>query len=117
MYTRTYPRGGEPQTVPVNYGGTALSGENSANGHRFEDMEAPVCREMDISSDSEPVEEAQKADAEAERGEASGPLKLPLFESFATGDLLLLAVAALLSQSEQPDNELLIILLLLLLGN
>ena len=113
MYTRTYPRGAEPQDIPANYGGTALATE-AEEERRFEDTGAPVCSETEHST-SEKAEEETKDRAEEGAGGEGG--KIPLFESFATGDLLLLAVAALLSQSEKPDNELLIILLFLLLGN
>ena len=72
-----------------------------------------MCRETAQSSEenaSQPVNENEKGEADTEEKSDS------LFESFATGDLLILAVAALLTQNGAPDNELLIILLLLLLG-
>ena len=113
MYIRTYPRGTEPQSIPTNYGGTALAVEIDEEKESFGDTEPPVCRE----TANPPVEDAEETHANDEEIEGKTAEKIPLFESFATGDLLLLAVAALLSQSEKPDNELLIILLFLLLGN
>ena len=110
MYTRTYPPTAEQ--VPPNYGGTALATESEEV--LFADMGAPVCCETeDATQDEQCKAEAETVCKEAEKERA----KAPFFESFATGDLLLIALAALLAQSDSPDNELLIILLFLLLSN
>ena len=117
MYMRTYARGTEAQGIPPNYGGTALAVETNEKERRSEDTGGPVCRENEISTVNEASEEYRAEDSASKSEKESTERSSTLFESFATGDLLLLAVAALLSQSEKSDNELLIVLLLLLLGN
>ena len=111
MYTRPYSPRTEPPDIPRNYGGTTLTREEESppSEEVFSDMGAPVCCET-------PKEEERAPSAKQEAG-CEEQAKIPLPDSFATGDLLLLAVAALLTQSDSSDNELLMILLLLLLLN
>lgn len=112
MYTRTYPPATGQKNVPSNYSGTAIAAEGEEGF--FADMTAPVCCETEDAIPNGQCNADTQTDCEEAEKEHT---KVPFFESFATGDLLLLAVAALLAQSESPDNELLIILLFLLLGN
>lgn len=114
MYRRAYPPRNTP--LPENYSGIALLSEEEETAGEPTPEEETAERtplpepEPEHFSAPEREEEAPKAEA----CEASAKPTLP--PSFATGDMLLLAVAALVSQSGQADGELLVILLLLLLS-
>lgn len=113
MYRRTYPPRNTP--LPENYSGVALMAEE-------EDQELVEQEETlsEVEVSAPPSDEETKAEQPhtppEETVAATDEVSLPLPQSFATSDMLLLAIAALMSQNGRGDGELVMILLLLLLG-
>ncbi|MBQ8351809.1 MAG: hypothetical protein IJY20_07190 [Clostridia bacterium] len=108
MYKRAYPPRDTP--LPENYSGVALMAEKDLPPEEEEEQVAEetiaTLPPEDSSQEEEPTPAAKEASCDAK----------PLPPSFATSDMLLLAIAALMSQNGQPEGELVMILLLLLLG-
>ena len=113
MYTRAYPP--RNTAVPENYSGVALlsTDEEPTDNREEENEQSPA--EEPAAAHTQAEEVSADVQVPPHRQQEDTP-SIPLPTSFATSDLLLLAIAALMSQNGNADGELLMILLLLILG-